>query len=72
MGVSDPDRVVVDKPQMTSVILGHSMVDVQMESVLEALRTYKMETNNTVKIKRMIVDTNSSKFNLRIEECGAV
>ena len=69
---TDPDRVVIDKPQMTSVILGHSMVDVQRESVLEALRTYKMKMNNTVKIKRMIVDTTSSTYNLKIEECGEI
>ena len=69
---TDPDRVFIDKPQMTSVILGQSIVDVQKESVIEALRTYKMETKNTVKIKRMVVNTSSSKYDLKIEEIGEI
>ena len=69
---TDPDRVFIDNHKMTSVILGNNMVDVQMESVLEALRTYKMATQNTIKIKKMVVDTTSSKYNLKIEECGEI
>ena len=69
---TDPDRVMIDKPKMTSVILGHSMVDVQMDSVIEALRTYKVETKNTVEIKKMVVDPSSSGYDLRIEEYGEI
>ena len=69
---TDPDRVMIDKPKMTSVILGHSMVNVQMESVIEALRTYKVETKNTVEIKKMVVDPSSSGYDLRIEEYGEI
>ena len=70
---TDPNRLFIDKPpQMTSVILGHSMVGVQMESVLEALRTYKTGSGKMVKIKRVVVDTSSSKYILRIEDCGEI
>jgi hypothetical protein len=69
---TDPDRLFIDKPLMTSVILGHCISEVQKESVLEALRTYKMETKNTVKIKRMVVNTSSLKYNLKIEEIGEI
>ena len=69
---TDPERLFIDKPLMTSVILGHCISEVQKESVLEALRTYKMETKNTVKIKRMVVNTSSLKYNLKIEEIGEI
>jgi hypothetical protein len=69
---TDPERLFIDKPLMTSVILGHSMVEVQKESVLEALRTYKMGSGNMVKIKRMVVDSSSSNYTLRIEDCGEI
>ena len=65
---TDQDRVFIDKKQITSVILGYNMVDVQKESVLEALRTYKIVSKNTIKIKRLVVDTDSSKYALRIED----
>ena len=69
---TDPDRLFIDKPQITSVVLGHNMVDVQKESVLEALRTYKTGSGKMVKIKRVVVDTSSSKYILRIEDCGEI
>ena len=69
---TDPERRFIDIPLMTSVILGHCISEVQIESVLEALRTYKMETKNTVKIKRMVVNTSSSKYDLKIEEFGEI
>lgn len=69
---TDPDRLFIDKPQMTSVILGHSMVGVQLESVLEALRTYKMGSGNMVRIKRLVVDADSSTYSLRVEDIGEI
>lgn len=69
---TDSERLFIDKPLMTSVILGHSMVEVQKESVLEALRTYKTGSGNMVKIKRMVVDSSSSNYTLRIEDCGEI
>ncbi len=69
---TDPDRLFIDKPQMTSVILGHSMVGVQLESVLEALRTYKMGSGNMVRIKRLVVDADSSTHSLKVEDIGEI
>ena len=69
---TDPERLFIDKPLMTSVILGHCISEVQKESVLEALRTYTVESGNIVKIKRVVVDTSSLKYILRIEDCGEI
>jgi hypothetical protein len=69
---TDPERLFIDKPLMTSVILGHCISEVQKESVLEALRTYKMGSGNVVRIKRLVVDADSSTYSLKVEDIAEI